>query len=108
MQDIYLISLGRQFRYHGSKIVVGRDEKSNNQLKIIKKKQDTFIEVLDYGGPSALIKGKAKNEVINFAGSLILSYSDYPGEIGCVIINNKIKRKLKKLPQDEIQKARIC
>lgn len=71
-EDIYLLRFGRHFRYKNSKIIVGRNEKDNNQLLKFKKKTDIILEVPDFGSPITILQGKE----LEFAAKLTARYSD--------------------------------
>lgn len=70
--DIYLLRFGRHFRYKNSKIIVGRNEKDNNELLKLKKKTYIILEVPDVGSPVTILQG---NE-LEFAAKLTARYSD--------------------------------
>ncbi|UCD04581.1 MAG: hypothetical protein JSW73_01170 [Candidatus Woesearchaeota archaeon] len=75
-KDFLLIKFGRHFRYKNSKIIVGRDEKDNEQLINLKNKTDFILEVSNYGSPITILQGKD----IEFAAKLTARYSDAKGK----------------------------
>lgn len=74
-KDLLLLKAGRHFRYHGVKVVVGRDKADNNRIRSLVQPGDTLVEPVDFHGPVALVCGKSKNGVVGFAGSLIKKYA---------------------------------
>lgn len=76
MEDIPLLRVGRHFRYKKNKIVVGRDEKENNTLLVLKNPNDVIIEAIDVPGPITLLQGDFDWDSLNYAAKLTLRYSD--------------------------------
>jgi len=77
-KDIELLKLGRHFLEKNHKIVVGRNEKENKEIKKLVKKGDILIEMKNYPGPLTLIRnyqGKIKEEIIEKAKNLTQYYS---------------------------------
>jgi tRNA U34 2-thiouridine synthase MnmA/TrmU len=77
-KDIELLKLGRHFFEKNHKIVVGRNEKENKEIKKLVKKGDILIEMKNYPGPLTLIRnyqGKIKEEIIEKAKNLTQYYS---------------------------------
>jgi len=61
--DIELLKLGRHFWEDEIKIIVGRNEKENEELKKLVKKRDILIEMENYSGPSTLIRNYGKSKI---------------------------------------------
>ena len=78
-KDLQLLKTGRHFRYKGTKVVVGRDEADNARLKNLIQEGDTFLEPVDFSGPSALVSG-GRNGAVELASRLILRYASSAGE----------------------------
>jgi len=75
--DINLLTAGRQFRLsENCKLVVGRDEKENDNLVSLIKDDDMIIEVLDVGSPIAALRGEVQVEDIELAAAIAARYSD--------------------------------
>lgn len=76
MKDLQLLKVGRHFRLNKDvKIVIGRDEADNKQIKNLAQIGDTLIEPMDFAGPSALICGDVKNGTQALAGRMVLRYA---------------------------------
>jgi hypothetical protein len=81
LKDLQLLKAGRHFRYHGVKVVVGKDEADNQRLRSLVQKGDTLLEPVDFAGPSAIVVGKSENGATEFAAALITRYaSDKAGK----------------------------
>jgi hypothetical protein len=90
-EDVELLKLGRHFRTQsGAKIVVGRNEGENKRINEIAGKNDTLIEILDYPGPTVLLRGGDEKDRAT-AASLALKYSDCSEEIARAIVRSKGK-----------------
>ena len=85
MEDISILKEGRQFRFHKTKIIVGRNEIENNILLRLKKPDDLIMEAKDVMGPITIIQDNVNEEALNFAAKLTLRYSDLNKSIGTVI-----------------------
>jgi tRNA U34 2-thiouridine synthase MnmA/TrmU len=75
--DVQLIKLGRHFWVDNNKIIVGRHEQENKEIKKLAQKGDILIEPKDFPGPTILIRGKPKlsKESLIKAKELMLKYS---------------------------------
>ena len=72
-----LLKNGRHFRFGGSKIITGRDEKrkqSSFESKI--SRNDLVFEIEVEAGPVTILQGAKDNEAINFAAKVTAYYSD--------------------------------
>ena len=85
MEGVKLLKYGRHFRFNGSKIIVGRNELENSFLLHLKSPDEILMEASDVKGPVTLIQGKIEEEVLRFAASLTLRYSDATKPRGDVI-----------------------
>jgi len=74
--DINRLKVGRHFRFKENKIIVGRDEAENKQLRRDKDESDYVFEVPDCGSPITLLRGPKTKEAIRKAAALTLRYSD--------------------------------
>lgn len=102
--DIKLLKLGRHFRYHENKIIVGRNEKENKELLKLKNSSIVF-EVPKVGSPITLLQGKSKENIIK-AAQLTAFYSDNKDEKVKVNYNNK-SIIISKINKEEVDKLRI-
>lgn len=63
--DVELLKLGRHppiLKKWGVKIVVGRNEEENAQIKKLARKKDILVEMKNYSGPLTLIRSYGKNK----------------------------------------------
>ncbi len=79
LRDIWLLKVGRHFRYEGAKIIVGRHKIDNDTLEKMAGSSDLRFEVLGIGSPITLLQGPATDDTIRFAASLTARYSDARG-----------------------------
>ena len=85
IEDINILKEGRHFRFHNTKIIVGRNEIENNILLRLKKPNDLIMEVEDISGPITIVQGKISEDSLKFAASLTLRYSGSKASTGKVI-----------------------
>lgn len=108
MEDVSILKEGRHFRYHNTKIIVGRNEIENNILLRLKKPNDLVMEVEDIPGPITIIQGDFDEDSLNFAASLTLRYSDLKESQGKVVYGKDYKNLTKiiiaKIIDNEISK----
>ncbi len=74
-RDLKLLKIGRHFKFSNSIIIVGRNEKENNQLLKLKNKNEYYLEVPDCGSPTTLIIGKFNKQILKKAAELTARYS---------------------------------
>ncbi len=74
--DIKLLKLGRHFRYHQNRIIVGRDHGDNEALLELKPKEDYLFEVPIGGSPITILQGPKTKTAIRLAARLTARYSD--------------------------------
>ncbi|MCX8014689.1 MAG: tRNA 4-thiouridine(8) synthase ThiI, partial [candidate division WOR-3 bacterium] len=78
--DIELLKIGRHFRINNVKVIVGRNERENYQLKKIKQDDDLILEPLEIAGPVVLIRHYHGNsKVLEIAAGLCARYCDKKG-----------------------------
>jgi len=75
-RDIELLKLGRHFRHGKNKIIVGRNESENKELKKMKQKTDYMFEATYWGSPITILQGPKTKKAINLAARLTARYSD--------------------------------
>lgn len=112
LKEILLLRLGRHFRLNdGAKVIVGRDEKENNLIEILKPPSSICLEVDSVPGPITLLINSKSKKDIEFAASLCLRYSDSKEKKGKVNYwkeRNKIASLDAEQPTEEtIEKFRI-
>jgi hypothetical protein len=71
-KEIPLVSIGRHFIINNSWIILGRNKEENIKLK--KAKIGKLI-IPKFPGPSAIILGKLKKDILNYVNELIIAYS---------------------------------
>jgi tRNA U34 2-thiouridine synthase MnmA/TrmU len=76
MKDVYLLKLGRHFRFKKNKIIVGRNEAENQMLLRAKLAYDYCFEVPDCGSPISILQGPKTASAIEKAACLTKYYSD--------------------------------
>lgn len=77
LNDFHLLRVGRHFRLSQlCKLIVGRDEQDNAQLKELLEQNDYLMEVEGFGSPLALLKGSGCKELLDLAASICARYSD--------------------------------
>jgi len=77
--DINLLKIGRHFIVQKTKIILGRNQKENEELKKFRKEKDVLIEMENYPGPTALIRNYQNSlpsqDAIQKAKELIIAYA---------------------------------
>jgi len=73
--DIRLLKVGRHFRLAGGvRVVVGRNERENEELLALAQPQDYLLDAADYPGPTTLVRGEATQDVLREAAALTARY----------------------------------
>ena len=75
--DVRLLKLGRHFWVKDNKIIVGRNQTENKEIKKLVKKGDLLIKPKDFPGPTILIRGRHKilEKSLVKAKELMIKYS---------------------------------
>lgn len=112
LKEILLLRLGRHFRFHdGAKVIVGRDEKENRIIEVLKPSLSICLEADSVPSPITLLLNSKKQKDIELAASLCLRYSDSKEKEGKVNYwkeRNKIVSLVAEQPTEEtIEKFRI-
>ncbi len=102
MKDINLLKIGRHFRFNGSKIIVGRNEKENEKLRTLKSDDDYMFEVLNIGSPITLLQNADKESIIK-AAELTAFYSDVNGKVNVSYGKGELSRSI----EVESKKVRV-
>ncbi|MBW2981393.1 tRNA 4-thiouridine(8) synthase ThiI [Candidatus Woesearchaeota archaeon] len=106
VKDVELIKYGRYFRHKKSIIIVGRNEKGNEQLLKLKSPKDYFLEVPSHGSPITILQGKDTE----FAAQLTATYSDSEDKKVLVKYGKKKLSKdivVKQIPKEKAKKYLI-
>jgi hypothetical protein len=78
--DYELLRVGRHFRFDGqTKIVLGKDESQNEQLRLMAAQDRAslcwLVEPENFRGPTALVSGPFSEAALEFTSGLMLRYS---------------------------------
>lgn len=75
--DVRLLKLGRHFWVKDNKIIVGRNQTENKEIKKLAEKGDLLIKPKDFPGPTILIRGRHKilEKSLVKAKELMIKYS---------------------------------
>lgn len=77
LDNINLLKIGRHFRLSPqAKLIVGRNEKENNLLTGLVKKDDIYFEPIKAKGPVGIGQGNFDNSLITLAAQIIAFYCD--------------------------------
>lgn len=76
MRDINLLKVGRHFRYHSTKVIVGKNKSQNKHLSTARENGEVYIETIGIPGPSALVAGDITEDALAFAVRVAAAYSD--------------------------------
>lgn len=94
LNDVLLLQVGRHFRLREDlRLIVGRNKKENQSILNLARPDDILLEIKDYIGPVALVRGKCHEGDIKLAGGITGRYAD---------INKARQVNLKILPGDTI------
>lgn len=93
-EDLQILRFGRHLRLpNGAKMVIGRDESDNNNIKNIKNQKMAEVKT-GLVGAYSLVDISANLEDLELAASLALTYSKHNGEVYEVqILDKKFKTK---------------
>ncbi len=81
LNDAHLLKMGRHFRLSPKvKIIVGRDEKENKKLSSFALKGDFIFEVLDFPGPTTIVRGGIEESKMELPASITARYSKAKNE----------------------------
>ena len=78
-RDLELLKQGRHFRIsEGTKIVVGRNERENEAIISLARREDALLMVKSFPGPTVLVIGDPTLEELEIVAAITVSYSDAP------------------------------
>jgi len=113
-ENVALLSVGRQFRLSGdARLVVGRDEAENEILLSLAAGGDILFKMKDRQGPIALLRGGAKNELIEAAAGIAAYHTKFREEKSLAVDywQGKAEKKetvfVRPAGKDEVEKFRI-
>jgi hypothetical protein len=78
-EDVALLKLGRHFRVEGCKVIIGRNERENMQLRGRARSCHSILEPESVPGPTCLVQTKDLDEIM-LAAALVARYSDNEGK----------------------------
>ncbi|MCX6821600.1 MAG: tRNA 4-thiouridine(8) synthase ThiI [Candidatus Aenigmarchaeota archaeon] len=110
IEDTDLLRIGRHFRFGKNKIIVGRNEKENEQLLKMKGKDDYYFEVPDFMGPITILQGPKIKKTVEKAAGLTARYSDVKEKkVSVRFGKEKLNKKIivKSICEEEVGKMRI-
>lgn len=77
MEDMVLLRYGRHFRLPGgAKVIVGRNQEENSTLCRLAGEGDSLLEVVGFGSPITVLRGRCTEDDIRLAASICARYSD--------------------------------
>lgn len=76
MADLHLLKIGRHFRLHpGLKIVLGRNQAENEQIRILAKPGAILFRPAEFRGPTAIVCGILDPSAERMIGEIMARYS---------------------------------
>lgn len=92
LANIELLKVGRHFRFNSDfKFIVGRNEKENQKLEYLKKKNDYLFQPIDQPGPTGLGRGIINESIKKLCTKIITRYSSVDKDFKISIVNDKEK-----------------
>ncbi len=77
LDNVELLKLGRHFRLTEEiKLVIGRDQKENEELERYAKKSDVLFVPKNIAGPSGILRGGYRDGILSLAVRIVISYGD--------------------------------
>ncbi len=78
VDGLTLLKVGRHFRLgEATKLIIGRDEKENDELETLAKKNDVCFRLKDHEGPLALLRGPHDEELVKIAAAITAHHTKY-------------------------------
>jgi len=112
IEDIKILKYGRHFRLgKAAKVIIGRDEKDNKNLKGCIKPSDVMINTHGFPGPLGVLRGDHGRDIIQKAAGILASYTKHKNDPE-VLVNisfGDVKERLAVKPavQSELDPCRI-
>jgi predicted ribosome quality control (RQC) complex YloA/Tae2 family protein len=85
-------------------VIIGRHEQENAELAAHAAADSAVLEVVDYPGPVALLRGRIDDEMIKRAAEVCARYSDAPADAEVTVtvaLNQKEYEVATRTPVDE-------
>ena len=80
-EDLELLKFGRHLRLAPQvKLIVGRDQEDNRQIRALQTGRHILLDVKEHPSPLGLLPAEAPPELVRMAASVVLRYSDAPGD----------------------------
>jgi hypothetical protein len=80
-EDLELLKFGRHLRLDpGCKLIVGRDQEDNQRIQALRTDRHILLDVTEHPSPLGLLPAEAPPNLIRLAASVVLRYSDAPGD----------------------------
>jgi len=107
-----LLTIGRHFRFsEHTKLVVGRDERENEQLFKFKQEGDCTFFPKETNGPAGLLRGRVTEDYIAKSAGIIARYCDRLGaeRVKILFSSDKASQELcvEPMPEEKIEAIRI-
>lgn len=109
LENVQLLKFGRHFRLrHGTKIIVGRDERESNLLISLARPGDyLFMPPEDVAGPTCIGRGLFDEGLLNTALGIASYYCDDKKEVVCRRFDESQTRVLQVAPLDKNEIIRL-
>ncbi|MFH0831511.1 MAG: hypothetical protein V1886_01430 [archaeon] len=75
-KDIELLKIGRHYRISNAKLVVGRNEIENKEIREIAGKNDLLFEAVDIPSPTSILIGSQDSKTVRKAAEITAMHSD--------------------------------
>jgi len=80
-ESLELLKIGRHLRLEEHfKLIVGRHREDNEQIKKLYAGEDLLLDVKEHPSPLGLLSAGAPDDLVRLAASVVLRYSDAPGD----------------------------
>jgi hypothetical protein len=81
VEGLRLLKIGRHFRLgEATKLIIGRDNKENDGLGALIKKDDICFRMKDHGGPFSVLKGPSSEETVRRSAEIVAQHTKYRDE----------------------------
>lgn len=114
VDGLKLLKIGRHFRLgETTKLVIGRNNKENDELGALVKKDDICLRMKDHEGPFSILKGPSDEDMMKRSAEIVARHTKYRNEevlsVLCWRHGSKDIRLLtvKAAPVEEIEEIRI-
>ncbi len=91
VRDARLLRIGRHFRLSDScRIVLGRDERENNQLEKMAEPGDFVFNLVEHSGPLLLARGKIDDGLVSLISQILVRYGSAPKDVAVRISYRRV------------------